>query len=174
MCRYGARRSTALPLHHTDITSRTLTRTTGCGEVSTIPRPLTTRVATHSCVVNRWMASRFNILSSFVIGCIAFIAVFSFMDAALAGFALVFSMTIAHDLLFMVRRFVGLEQAMVRHQFHVLGVIPRLLPPRSPSSESRNTQNWSVNLPSSSNPGPLNLGLPPDASNARSSSFGIL
>ena len=35
------------------------------------------------------------------------------MDAALAGFALAFATTVVNDLLFMVRRFVGLEQAMV-------------------------------------------------------------
>jgi len=46
------------------------------------------------------------------------------MDAALAGFALAFATTITTDLLFMVRRFVGLEQAMVRRQFH-----PYVLPP---------------------------------------------
>ena len=38
------------------------------------------------------------------------------MDAALAGFALAFASTIVHDLLFVVRRFVGLEQAMVGRQ----------------------------------------------------------
>ncbi|KAF9788298.1 multidrug resistance-associated ABC transporter [Thelephora terrestris] len=63
--------------------------------------------------VNRWISSRFNVLSNVVIGCVALIAVFSYMDAALAGFALAFSATVVNDLLFMVRRFVGLEQAMV-------------------------------------------------------------
>ena len=38
------------------------------------------------------------------------------MDAALAGFTLAFATTIINDLLFMVRRFVGLEQAMVGRQ----------------------------------------------------------
>ena len=69
---------------------------------------------TPNCTVNRWISSRFNVLSNTVIGCVAFIAVFSHMDAALAGFALAFATTITSDLLFMVRRFVGLEQAMVR------------------------------------------------------------
>ena len=73
-----------------------------------------TRIITHEFTVNRWISSRFNVLSSFVTGCVAFIAVFSFMDAAIAGFALAFAATITSDLLFMVRRFVGLEQAMVR------------------------------------------------------------
>ena len=49
------------------------------------------------------------------------------MDAALAGFALAFATTITGDLLFMVRRFVGLEQAMVRHERHVLGAITHSL-----------------------------------------------
>lgn len=43
------------------------------------------------------------------------------MDAALAGFALAFASTIVNDLLFMVRRFVGLEQAMVGCQTRVRG-----------------------------------------------------
>ena len=45
------------------------------------------------------------------------------MDAALAGFALAFATTIAHDMVFMVRRFVALEQAMVGRQT-VLTVSP--------------------------------------------------
>lgn len=71
-------------------------------------------ILTSNCAVNRWISSRFNVLSNVVIGCVAFIAVYSHMDAALAGFALAFATTITMDLLFMVRRFVGLEQAMVR------------------------------------------------------------
>lgn len=67
----------------------------------------------HNGTVNRWIAARFNVLSSFVVGCVAFIAVFSFMDAALAGFVLAFAATVTDDLLFMIRRFVNLEQAMV-------------------------------------------------------------
>ena len=109
-------RTVVLPyrLTVTDSVTRTLTRTTGCGEVSATPRRYTTRtMLTYNCTVNRWISSRFNVLSSFVIGCVAFIAVFSFMDAAIAGFALAFASTITNDLLFMVRRFVGLEQAMV-------------------------------------------------------------
>lgn len=35
------------------------------------------------------------------------------VDASLAGFSLAFANTITNDLLFMVRRFVGLEQSMV-------------------------------------------------------------
>jgi len=119
-------------LHHRTVThsaTRTPTRISGCGGVSTILQSSTARTTTHNCIVNRWISSRFNVLSNFAIGCVAFIAVFSFMDAALAGFALAFASTITNDLLFMVRRFVGLEQAMVRHQFN-LYVPP---PPHSPA-----------------------------------------
>ena len=91
--------------------------TTGCGEVRSIYQSRTTRAIRHipffSLAVNRWISSRFDVLSNVVIVCVAFIAVFSHMDAAFAGFALAFAATIVNDLLFMVRRFVGLEQAMV-------------------------------------------------------------
>ncbi|KAF7316261.1 Multidrug resistance-associated ABC transporter protein [Mycena indigotica] len=64
--------------------------------------------------VNRWLSIRFNILSSGIMGAIAFVAVFNGgISAALAGFALAFANTITNDLLFLVRRFVGLEQSMV-------------------------------------------------------------
>jgi hypothetical protein len=35
------------------------------------------------------------------------------VDASLAGFALAFAATISNDILFLTRRFVGLEQSMV-------------------------------------------------------------
>ncbi|THH26392.1 hypothetical protein EUX98_g7797 [Antrodiella citrinella] len=64
--------------------------------------------------INRWLSSRFNLLSSAVIGVTAFVAVMSpSISASTAGFALAFSSTITQDLLFLVRRFVGLEQSMV-------------------------------------------------------------
>ena len=116
----------AAPLYHLTVANtatRTLIRTTGCGEVSVAARPQTAKIVLNTCTVNRWITSRFNVLSSFVIGCVGFIAVFSYMDAALAGFALTFATTITLDLLFMVRRFVGLEQAMVRHKRHALDAI---------------------------------------------------
>ena len=133
----------------------------------------TTGIITHIFAVNRWISSRFNVLSSFVIGCVAFISVFSYMDAAIAGFALSFASTITMDLLFMVRRFVGLEQAMVRCRSHIQAPpdIDRF--PRSPSSELRNTRNWNVSLPSSWSPDPPHLGPPPDGLNARTLSFAI-
>ncbi|KAJ7717035.1 multidrug resistance-associated ABC transporter [Mycena metata] len=64
--------------------------------------------------VNRWLSIRFNILSSVIMGAIALVAVLNGnISASLAGFALAFANTITGDLLFLVRRFVGLEQSMV-------------------------------------------------------------
>ncbi|EIW71535.1 hypothetical protein TREMEDRAFT_42903 [Tremella mesenterica DSM 1558] len=64
--------------------------------------------------VNRWLSARFNVLSSFVVGLTAVMVLVSpGTTAAMAGFALAFANTITHDLLFVVRRFVQLEQSMV-------------------------------------------------------------
>ncbi|KZT01063.1 multidrug resistance-associated ABC transporter [Laetiporus sulphureus 93-53] len=64
--------------------------------------------------VNRWLSARFNLLSSAVVGVTAFIAILTpSINASLAGFALAFASTVLNDLLFLVRRFVGLEQSMV-------------------------------------------------------------
>ncbi|KIJ61575.1 hypothetical protein HYDPIDRAFT_31181 [Hydnomerulius pinastri MD-312] len=64
--------------------------------------------------VNRWLSTRFNLLSSAVVGLTGLVAVMSpSISASLAGFALAFSSNITHNLLFLVRRFVGLEQSMV-------------------------------------------------------------
>ncbi|KAF5378754.1 hypothetical protein D9615_006977 [Tricholomella constricta] len=64
--------------------------------------------------VNRWLSMRFNLLSSGVIGATALVSLITpGISASLAGFALTFASTITGDLLFMVRRFVGLEQSMV-------------------------------------------------------------
>jgi ABC-type multidrug transport system fused ATPase/permease subunit len=64
--------------------------------------------------VNRWLSARCNLLSSFLVGIIAVIVLIApGMTAGMAGFALAFANTISHDLLFVVRRFVQLEQSMV-------------------------------------------------------------
>ncbi|KAF9269658.1 multidrug resistance-associated ABC transporter [Marasmius fiardii PR-910] len=64
--------------------------------------------------VNRWLSIRFNLLSCGVVGAMAMVAVWNpSIDASIAGFSLAFASTITGDLLFMVRRFVGLEQSMV-------------------------------------------------------------
>ncbi|KLO19365.1 multidrug resistance-associated ABC transporter [Schizopora paradoxa] len=64
--------------------------------------------------VNRWISARFNILSSFIVGVTAVLVLVSpNISAAQAGFALAFASTVSMELLFMVRRFVGLEQSMV-------------------------------------------------------------
>ncbi|WRT69694.1 uncharacterized protein IL334_006684 [Kwoniella shivajii] len=67
-----------------------------------------------SWTVNRWLSARFNLLSSALVGFTAIaVLIAPGVDAAMAGFALAFAGTISHDLLFVVRRFVQLEQSMV-------------------------------------------------------------
>ena len=64
--------------------------------------------------LNRWLSARFNMLSSAVLGCTAAAVLWSpSVSAATAGFALAFASTVSGDLLFIVRRFVALEQSMV-------------------------------------------------------------
>ncbi|ODO00841.1 ATP-binding cassette transporter [Cryptococcus wingfieldii CBS 7118] len=67
-----------------------------------------------SWTVNRWLSARFNLLSAVMVGLTAVaILIAPSVNAAMAGFALSFAGTICHDLLFVVRRFVQLEQSMV-------------------------------------------------------------
>ncbi|KAF5314753.1 hypothetical protein D9611_007066 [Ephemerocybe angulata] len=64
--------------------------------------------------VNRWLSIRFNLLSAAIVGAAGLACLITpSISASLAGFALAFATTITADLLFMVRRFVGLEQSMV-------------------------------------------------------------
>jgi len=64
--------------------------------------------------VNRWLSVRFNLLSAGIVGSTALVCLVTpSISASMAGFALAFASTITGDLLFMVRRFVGLEQSMV-------------------------------------------------------------
>ncbi|KAJ7240591.1 multidrug resistance-associated ABC transporter [Mycena rebaudengoi] len=90
--------------------------------------------------VNRWLSIRFNILSSFIMGAIAMVAVLKgSISASLAGFALAFANTITNDLLFMVRRFVGLEQSMValervKEYSELPREAPEFIEPRPPAS----------------------------------------
>ncbi|EJU00344.1 multidrug resistance-associated ABC transporter [Dacryopinax primogenitus] len=64
--------------------------------------------------VNRWLSARFNLLSAAVVGVTALVILLNRnIDASFAGFALAFASNVMNDLLFMVRRFVGLEQSMV-------------------------------------------------------------
>lgn len=63
--------------------------------------------------INRWLSSRFNILSSALVGITAAAMLMAPVSASTAGFALGFVSTIMHNLLFVVRRFVQLEQSMV-------------------------------------------------------------
>ncbi|OSX61133.1 hypothetical protein POSPLADRAFT_1074834 [Postia placenta MAD-698-R-SB12] len=94
--------------------------------------------------MNRWLSARFNLLSSAVIGVTAFVAVLTpSITASLAGFALAFASTVLNDLLFLVRRFVGLEQSMVAiERIKEFSELPREPPefiePRPPASWPEN------------------------------------
>ncbi|KAI0034681.1 P-loop containing nucleoside triphosphate hydrolase protein [Vararia minispora EC-137] len=64
--------------------------------------------------VNRWLSVRFNVFSGIILGMTGLVAILTpGVDAALAGFMLAFASSITGDILFMVRRFVSLEQSMV-------------------------------------------------------------
>ncbi|EIW78632.1 multidrug resistance-associated ABC transporter [Coniophora puteana RWD-64-598 SS2] len=64
--------------------------------------------------VNRWISARYDLLASVTVGLVGIIAVMTpSISAALAGFALSFATQMTLTLLFLVRRFVGLEQSMV-------------------------------------------------------------
>ncbi|KAL1665993.1 P-loop containing nucleoside triphosphate hydrolase protein [Schizophyllum commune] len=90
--------------------------------------------------VNRWLSVRFNLLSSAVVGVTAVVVMLTpRIDAAFAGFALAFANSITGDLLFMVRRFVGLEQSMValervKEYSELKREAPEFVEPRPPAA----------------------------------------
>ncbi|KAK4052550.1 hypothetical protein OIO90_004318 [Microbotryomycetes sp. JL221] len=65
--------------------------------------------------VNRWLSLRFALLSAIVVALTGYVLILeqNKIDAALAGFALTFSLNISTDMLFLVRRYTALELAMV-------------------------------------------------------------
>ncbi|KAH7344787.1 multidrug resistance-associated ABC transporter [Rhizoctonia solani] len=90
------------------------------GASSTFLREMLRCVDTNACPyygmwsVNRWLSVRFNMLSASIVAITGVVMLIDKnVDASFAGFALAFASTITGDLLFMVRRFVGLEQSMV-------------------------------------------------------------
>ncbi|KAF8627345.1 hypothetical protein AX15_004416 [Amanita polypyramis BW_CC] len=91
--------------------------------------------------VNRWLSIRFNLLSTGIVGAIALVSLISpSISASFAGFALAFASTITHDLLFMVRRFVGLEQSMVA--IERIKEYSELPPEGSEIIEPRPSESW--------------------------------
>ncbi|KAG7095389.1 hypothetical protein E1B28_006144 [Marasmius oreades] len=90
--------------------------------------------------VNRWLSVRFNLLSCGIVGAMAVVAVWNpGLSASIAGFSLAFASTITGDLLFMVRRFVGLEQSMValervKEYSELKREAPEFVEPRPPAS----------------------------------------
>ena len=60
------------------------------------------------------MAIRFDLLSAGIIGATGLACLVTpSVDASMAGFALAFTSTLTGDLIFMVRKFVNVEQSMV-------------------------------------------------------------
>ena len=125
--------------------TRSIARITGFGEVSYgVSSTLTNLI---SATVNRWISVRFNMLSSAIISLTAVVMLLNHrVDAAAAGFALAFITNLTSDLLFLVRRFVALEQAMVAveriKEFSELQQEPpEFVEPRPPAS-------WPVSLSS--------------------------
>lgn len=90
--------------------------------------------------VNRWLSARFDLLSATTVGVIGLIAVSTpTISAALAGFALSFAGGMTWTLLFLVRRFVGLEQSMValervKEYSELKREPPEYIEPRPPAS----------------------------------------
>ncbi|KDR79985.1 hypothetical protein GALMADRAFT_242167 [Galerina marginata CBS 339.88] len=90
--------------------------------------------------VNRWLSVRFNLLSAGIVGSTALVCLITpSISASMAGFALAFASTITGDLLFMVRRFVGLEQSMValervKEYTDLEREPPEFIEPRPPAS----------------------------------------
>lgn len=89
--------------------------------------------------LNRWISTRFNVLSSLTIGLTGVAVLLGNVSAAQAGFALAFAASISNDLLFIVRRIVSLEQSMVAmERIKEYSEVPvegdELVEPRPPAS----------------------------------------
>ncbi|KAM0756050.1 P-loop containing nucleoside triphosphate hydrolase protein [Meredithblackwellia eburnea MCA 4105] len=90
--------------------------------------------------VNRWLSIRFALLSAVVLALTGYVLLQAGdkVDAALAGFALTFSLNIANDILFLVRRYTALELAMVgveriKEYSEVEQEAPEVIEPRPPA-----------------------------------------
>ena len=93
---------------------RTQILITRCGEACSSPLSHTQSPAIHLAPSNRWLSVRFNLLSAGIFGAAAAVSLITpSTNASSAGFALAFASTITNELLFMVRRFVRLEQSIV-------------------------------------------------------------
>jgi ABC-type multidrug transport system fused ATPase/permease subunit len=120
--------------------SRTPIHIIGCGEVIHVTFDVLVNRLTIIYIVNRWLSIRFNLLSCGIATATAFACLITpSINASLAGFALAFANTITADMLFMVRRFVGLEQSMValervKEYSELPREPPEFIEPRPPAS----------------------------------------
>jgi ABC-type multidrug transport system fused ATPase/permease subunit len=64
-------------------------------------------------LLSRWISARFNLLSSAIVGMTAVVVLITPTSASLAGFALSFALSVSMDILFVARRYVQLQQALV-------------------------------------------------------------
>ena len=88
---------------NTQILDRTLTLTTGCGEVWPAKSVLECSVDLLSFVVNHWLSVRLNLLSAAVIGVTGLVCLVTpSISASTAGFALAFASMVTVHLLYMV------------------------------------------------------------------------
>ncbi|KAI0720942.1 ATP-binding cassette transporter [Cerioporus squamosus] len=90
--------------------------------------------------VNRWLVTRYCLLTAAAMGAMAFIAVFNpKVDASLAGFTLAFASSLLIDLITVVRRYVSLEQSLVsveriKEYSELPSEAPEYIEPRPPAS----------------------------------------
>ncbi|GAA5957930.1 hypothetical protein JCM10213_002262 [Rhodosporidiobolus nylandii] len=89
---------------------------------------------------NRWLHMRYSLLSAIVVALTGYVLISAGdkVDAALAGFTLTFSLNIANDLLFLVRRWTQLELAMVgvervKEFSEIKQEAPEIVEPRPPA-----------------------------------------
>ncbi|KAI0748272.1 multidrug resistance-associated ABC transporter [Daedaleopsis nitida] len=90
--------------------------------------------------INRWLSSRFSLLTSAVLGVTGLVSVLNpNIDASLAGFALTFAGSLLYDMIYVVHRYVGLEQSMVgvervKEFFDLPKELAEFVEPRPPAS----------------------------------------
>ena len=105
LCRHGLPYIFPYPINsYAQTLGRMLTPVIGCGEVWPAKSAvLEYCVDLPSFIVNRWLAVRFNLLSSVVVGVTGLVCLVTpGISASTAGFALTFASTIADDLFFVV------------------------------------------------------------------------
>ncbi|KAJ6516269.1 multidrug resistance-associated ABC transporter [Mycena sanguinolenta] len=90
--------------------------------------------------LNRWLSIRFDFLAAAVMSMVAAVCIINKnIPASLAGLALAFSSTVANDVLYLIRRWVRLQQSMVsvervNEYCEIAQEPPEFMDPRPPAS----------------------------------------